>query len=154
VAVVTGEVDFKPVSFNPRDYEFVDQRKLSTTEIARIFSVPPSLINAPSNDSMTYSNVEQEGARFVAFCLRPYLTAIEQALSNSVLCSQNTYTEFLLDSLLRADSRTRAETYALALGNPQTGAPGWMSRDEVRQRENLPAEQPQAQPVQLQAVTG
>jgi HK97 family phage portal protein len=155
VAVVTGDVDFKPVGFNPRDYQFVDQRKLSTTEICRIFNVPPSLINAPSNDSLTYSTVEAEALRFVTFCLQPYLSAIEQAVSNSPLCTQNTYCEFLLDSLLRSDSKTRAETYALALGNPTTGQPGWMTRDEVRQRENLPAEtqgQPQAQQVQLEAV--
>ena len=44
--------------------------------------------------------------------------------------------EFLLDGLLRADSRTRAEVYEKAL-NPVTG---WLRRDEVRRLENLEPE--------------
>jgi hypothetical protein len=44
--------------------------------------------------------------------------------------------EFLLDALLRAESKTRSELYTAAL-NPVTG---WVTRDEVRQRENLDPE--------------
>ena len=44
--------------------------------------------------------------------------------------------QFELDGLLRADAKTRAEIYALAL-DPVTG---WMTRDEVRRLEDLEPE--------------
>ncbi len=63
---------------------------------------------------------------------------IERAISNdSDLCPGGTYVQFELDGLLRADAKTRAETYEKAL-NPETG---WMRRDEVRELEDLPPEE-------------
>jgi HK97 family phage portal protein len=137
VAVVTGNVEFEPVGMPMDDAQFLEQRKLSATETARIFRVPPYMIGAESGASMTYSNVEQESLHFVTYGLRPHLVAIEQALSaDADLFARTQYAEFLLDALLRADSKTRAEVYALAL-NPETG---WMTRQEVRRLENLQPE--------------
>ena len=85
---------------------------------------------------MTYSNTEQHALSFVTFTLRPWLVAIEQAISTDSILFGATYVEFLLDALLRADSKTRAEVYALAL-DPERG---WMRRDEIRPLENLDPE--------------
>jgi HK97 family phage portal protein len=136
-AVVTGDVTFEPVGMPMDDAQFLEQRKLSATEIARIFRVPPYMIGAESGASMTYSNVEQESLHFVTYSLRPWLVAIEQAFSaDRDLFMERTYCEFLLDALLRADSKTRADVYALAL-DPERG---WMTRAEVRRLENLEPE--------------
>lgn len=144
IAVITGEMDWKPMTGPLDDLQFVEQRKLSTAEIARIFRVPPWMIGAPSGDSLTYSNTEQQQLAFVTHSLRPWLVVIEQAFSaDPDLCPGAIYTEFLLDSLLRADSKTRAEIYALALDPLQ----GWMTREEVRRLENLEPE-PETQPTQ------
>ena len=63
---------------------------------------------------------------------------IEQSISTDPdLCPGNVYVEFLLDALLRADTKTRAEVYALALDHEK---PGWMRRDEIRALENSPPE--------------
>lgn len=141
IAVLEGEVDWRPLSVPLQDAQFVEQRQLSTAEVARIFRVPPWMIGAPAGDSLTYSNTEQQAAAFVTFSLRPWLVAIEQALSaDRDLAPGGLYAEFVLDALLRGDSKTRAEVYAMAL-DPVTG---WMARGEVRQLENLPAEPPPA----------
>jgi HK97 family phage portal protein len=138
IAVVTGDIQWTALAGPLDDVQFVEQRKLSTAEIARIFRIPPWMIGASSGDSMTYANVEQQQLAFVTHSLRPWLVVIEQAISSDPdLCSANVYVEFLLDALLRADSKTRAEVYTLAL-NPDTG---WMRRDEVRRLENLEPEQ-------------
>jgi HK97 family phage portal protein len=119
------------------DLQFVEQRHLSTAEIARIFRVPVWMIGGTTGDSLTYSNTEQQQLAFVTHSLRPWLVLIEQAISaDRDLCAANTYVEFLLDALLRADSKTRAEVYAAAL-DPITG---WMTREEVRRLENLEPE--------------
>jgi HK97 family phage portal protein len=140
---IFGGADMKwiPVTSTLGDAEFVEQRKLSTAEICRIFRVPPWMVGAPSGDSLTYSNVEQQQLAFVTHSLRPWLVLIEQAISNDPdLCrGPNVYCEFLLDALLRADSATRAAVYTQALGDGTH--PGWMTRAEVRALENLPAEE-------------
>jgi HK97 family phage portal protein len=137
IAVLTGDVSWEALAVPVEDMQFCEQRKLSTAEIARIFRVPPWMIGASSGDSMTYSNVEQQALSFVTYSLRPWLVVIEQAISSDRdLCPGAVYVEFLLDALLRADSHTRADVYALAL-DP---ARGWMRRDEIRRLENLEPE--------------
>lgn len=83
---------------------------------------------------MTYANVGEQNRAFLTHSLRPWLVRIERAISNDPdLCPGGTYAQFDLDGLLRADAKTRAETYTLA-ANPQTG---WMRRDEIRELEDL-----------------
>jgi HK97 family phage portal protein len=139
MAFVTGEVKFSALSISPLDAQFVERRQLSTVEIARLFRVPPWMIGAKSGDSHTYSNVEGQSRSFLTFSLSPYLVAVEQAVSNDPdLCAGNVFVEFLRDAILTANTTERFAAYAVALGNPTTGAQGWMTVDEVRQRENLP----------------
>lgn len=143
IAVVTGDIDFVPVSMPMDDAQFLEQRKLSATEIARIFRVPAWIVSAEDGGSMTYSNTEQQALHFVTYSLRPWLVAIEQALTaDPDLFAPNQYAEFLLDALLRADSATRAQVYTAAL-DPITG---WMNREEVRRLENL---EPEPEPLPL-----
>jgi HK97 family phage portal protein len=151
VAVMTGEVEWVAMAGPLDDLQFCEQRKLSTAEIARVFRVPPWMIGASAGDSMTYSNVEQQALAFVTHSLRPWLVLIEQAISNDPdLCSQNQYCEFLLDALLRADSKTRADIYALALDPVK----GWMTRSEVRRLENLEPEGAAAPTPEPQTTNG
>jgi HK97 family phage portal protein len=143
VAVLSGEIKFTPVSVTPADAQFVAQRKLSTVEIARLFRIPPHMVGGEAGNSLTYSTTELEAAHFLRFSLAPWLVVVEQALTaDADLCPNGSslYVEFLTDALLRADSKTRADVYTAAL-NPQTG---WMTREEVRRLENLPAERPVA----------
>jgi HK97 family phage portal protein len=137
IAIFSGDVQWTALSVPADDAQFCEQRKLSTAEIARIFRVPVWMIGGTTGDSLTYSNTEQQALQFVTHSLRPWLVLIEQAITNDPdLCSTNVYVEFLLDALLRADSKTRADVYALALDPVK----GWMSRDEVRRLENLEPE--------------
>lgn len=53
IAVLSGDVDWTALSVPADDMQFVQQQKLSTAEIARIFRVPPWMIGASSGDSMT-----------------------------------------------------------------------------------------------------
>lgn len=133
-AVLEEGTTWQATSIPSRDAQFVEQRKLSSTQIARIFRVPPYLIGADSGSSMTYSNVEQENLQLVTHTLRPWLVTIEQALhADEDLFSRggDLYPEFLIDAFLRSDTLTRYQAYRVA-----TGAP-WMTPNEARERENL-----------------
>ncbi|MEJ7787448.1 MAG: phage portal protein [Solirubrobacteraceae bacterium] len=141
VAILTGEISWTALAGPLDDLQFVEQRHLSTSDIARMFRVPPWMVGASSGDSMTYSNTESQALSFVTWSLRPWLVVIEQAFNaHPDLCPGSQYVEFLLDSLLRSDSATRADVYTKAL-DPVTG---WMTRAEIRKRENLDPEPPTA----------
>ena len=146
-----GDVSYQQLSLSLEDAQFVAQRQLSTLEIARIFRVPAWMVNASTQQSMTYSNVTNETLSFQKFNLQPQLVAIEQAFSaDSDLSPQTVAVEFDIDRLLRADALTRAQVYTAAL-NPATG---WLTRDEVRELEGYapegePAPPAQATPAQI-----
>lgn len=145
IAILSSELTFTPLSMPADDAQYVEARRLSATEVCRCFRVPPWLVAAEDTNTMTYSNTENQMLSFVTLSLRPWLTAIEQAISaDRDLFGPSSFAEFLIDSLLRADSKTRSEIYSAAL-NPVTG---WMRRDEVRRLENL---EPEPDAVQLPA---
>jgi len=140
VLVIQGDSEYFPVAEKLDDSQFVEQRRLAAQEIARVFRIPPHMLGAPSADSMTYSNVEQESIEFVRYSLTPWLRRIELAISGDLdLTFQRQFVRFEVDGFLRADANTRSEVYARAL-DPVTG---WMTRDEVRKLEDLSPE-PQA----------
>jgi HK97 family phage portal protein len=147
VLVVEGDVEYTAISTPLDDAQFVEQRRLAAQEIARVFRIPPHMLGAPSADSMTYSNVEQESIEFVRYSLTPWLRRIELAISNDAdLAFQRQFVKFEIDGLLRADAKTRAEIYALAL-DPVAG---WMTRAEVRRLEDL---EPEPEPTPAQVMT-
>ena len=113
------------------------QRELSAREVARIFRVPAWGIDAPTGDSLTYATALEQSRALTTYSLRPWASRVERAISNDpTLCPGGTYVQFDFDGLLRADAKTRADTYTQAL-NADTG---WMRRDEVRELEDLPPE--------------
>lgn len=148
ILVIQGDAEYQEIAAKLDDSQFVEQRRLAAQEIARVFRIPPHMLGAPSADSMTYSNVEQESIEFVRYSLTPWLRRIELAVSNDPdLAFQARFVKFELDGLLRADAKTRAEIYALALDPIQ----GWLDVDEVRALEDLPP-RPAPGPAQAMAA--
>ncbi len=147
VALLTGNVKFQQVGWSNQDSEWLASCHYSDAQIARIFAVPPWVINAQTSDSLTYSTVSEQARAFVIFSLRPWLVSIEAALAADAELfppEQALYPNFELDALLRGDPTARAQVYTQAL-NPQTG---WMQRAEVRALEDLPAEASEPEPPQ------
>jgi HK97 family phage portal protein len=137
ILVVEGDVEYVPIAQKLDDAQFTQQRQLVATEIARCFRIPPHMLGAPTNDSLTYATTEQQSLDFCRFSLAPWLRRIELAVSNDPdLCFQRQYIKFELDSLLRPDAKTRSEVYEKAL-DPVSG---WLTRAEVRELEDLPPE--------------
>ena len=133
VAVMTGDLSYLAVDPPLREQEFVAQRELSAREVARVMRVPAWAIDAPTGDSLTYSNVAQQGRALLDHCLRPWLVRIEQAISGDAdLCPGGTYMSFDTDALTRLDPDARATFYEKGL------AGGWLSVSEIREREDLP----------------
>lgn len=141
IAVVSADnVTFTPVSFSADDSQFLQQRELSAREVARVFGIPAWRIDAEAPNSRTYQNVNLANLGYVQHSLGPWLRRIERAFTNDPdLCMGQLYLSFDLDGLLRGDPDLRTQIYQRALGS--NTQPGWMTRAEIRELEDLPPEE-------------
>lgn len=131
--IMTGGLKYSPMSWSPEDAEFLDSRRLSNLDVARIFGIPPTA--AGIVDHATYSNVEGESAALVSRALAPLAARVETAMMRALLTSngrRDLYIEHDLNSLLRGDVQARANAYRVLA---ECGA---MSANDIRARENMP----------------
>lgn len=132
-AVLEGGLKWQQMSLSTKDMQFIEQREFGISEIARLFRVPPSIVNAATAGSLTYSTVESQGLALVRDCLMPYLRRIEEALEGDPEVVPTGYdVAFNVDGLLRSDSLTRAQR-----SNTLVTA-GIITRNEARAVEGLP----------------
>lgn len=132
ILVLDGGVEWRPLSLSSKDAEFTDSRKLSNLDVARIFSVPPTVVGI--TDNATYSNVDGESRALVVRCLAPMARRIETALNGALLTAESRrrlFVEHDLAGLLRGDLKARYEAYRI--GREW----GWLSPNEIRSWENL-----------------
>lgn len=132
VAVAEEGMTVKEIGIPPEDAQFLETRQFQISEICRIFRMPPHkiahLINA------TFSNIEEQEIGYVTDTLRPWNVRLEQRVNFRLLTAQERTqysAEFLLDALLRGDTTARFTAYG------QARQWGWMSANEVREKENL-----------------
>lgn len=128
--VYGNDWDYTPVSVPPNEAQFIETMRMTTSQVASIYGIPPEMIGGETGSSMTYANVEQQQINFVMFTLRPWLVALETAFS--ALLPDRQYVKFNSDALIRADLRTRHEVYRI------DRSIGLRSINEMRALEELP----------------
>lgn len=124
--------EYVKAGMSSRDAQFIESMKYNRTEIASIYRVAPHLIG--DLERATHSNIEQQSLEHVQFTMAPWFVRIEQRAAKTLLPEADRkthYVEFLVDSLLRGDQKSRYEAHHWALTD------GWMNRNEVREKENL-----------------
>ena len=130
VAILGGGFQYQPLSVPLEQLQFLEMKKYSTEEIARMYQVPPAMIGMESNTA--YSNYEQQVLQFHQGCILPWVRRIELEIERKLLRGdKNLQCVFDVDVLLRADSENRAKFYHSLLQD------GVMSINEVRGREGL-----------------
>jgi HK97 family phage portal protein len=128
-AVMSGGLKLDRVSLTPEEAQFIEARNFSVAEVARIFGVPPYMVNAPTSSTMTYSNTEHESIHFVRWTLNGIVRRFESALTRWTPRGQEV--RFDLGGLMRADMRTRWDTYQIGIRG------GWLTPNEARELERL-----------------
>lgn len=145
VAILEEGMSWDQVGMPARDAQFIETARFSLGQVEMLFGLPPGTLGAPTGDSMTYSNIESKGIDFVRWTLRRWLVRIESALFRDpslFVQGDRFYPEFLVEGLMRADTKTRYEAYKTALNGER-----WLDVDEVRERENLnPIQEPEPGP--------
>lgn len=116
---------YDALQIKPADLQFLETQQFNTTQIARLFGTPASLMLAVvEGNSQSYSNVEQDWIAFTRFTLMAYLREIEEALS-SVIPYGNTV-RFNVDALHRSDTLTRYQAHQVGIDA------GFLTIPEVR----------------------
>ncbi len=136
--VLEGGFKFNAVSLSPQDIELLASRKFQIAEICRWYGVPSVMVNDNNGTSVWGSGIEQIMQGFYKLTMRPLLEKVEQSMKvHLALLSErdNIEFEFNFDALLRADLKSRFESYRVAI------ASGVMTPNEAREYENLPAKE-------------
>lgn len=128
---VTGsdwELDVLKLSAD--DAGFVQAAKLTATQVATIYGVPPEMVGGETGASLTYSTTEQQQIQFLTHTLRPWVTRLEAAFSD--LLPSPRYVRFNVDALIRVDTKTRWEIHEIGRDIGATNI------DEIRALEEMP----------------
>jgi HK97 family phage portal protein len=150
VLVLGQGLDYRQVFVSPRDAQFIESQNWNVTTITRLFGVPSSLMLVALDtrgSGQTYQNVEQDWLGFVRFGLANDLIEIEDAFTD--LLPRGQRARFNIEALLRADTKSRYESYEVAVRT------GWRLKNEVRKIEGLdeiPGLDDQPEPVAVPVV--
>ena len=129
IAVLNATTEFHPLTWSPVELAAADFARITLGQIALMFGLPAYLLGAPT-DSSTYANVESRMIELYQLTLLPWIGRIEAVLDAQL--PRGTEVRIEIDGLLRADTKTRFETYAIALDK------GILTVDEVRALEARP----------------
>ncbi len=135
-AVIEEGMDLTTVGVTSKDAQFLETRDHQLLDTGRWVRMAPPKLGDYSR--ATYGNVEQAQISHVGDVVRPGAERREQSLNRAWLTQrerrEGLFFEHLLEGALRGDIETRYKAYQIAV------LTGWMSRNEVRNLENLNAE--------------
>ena len=127
--VLTGGATFRPISSTPQEAQLLELRKFAIEDIARLYGIPPHMIQSQEPGAVSYASVEQRAIDYVSYAVAPLVVKIERAYQR--LLRPDEYLKFNLSALLRGDQKSRYESYQVALQNK------FMTIDEVRAFEDF-----------------
>ncbi|KAF1055043.1 MAG: hypothetical protein GAK34_00630 [Delftia tsuruhatensis] len=133
-AVLENGLTYQQLAMSLEDAQWIAAQQFTVVEVARLFRVPPTMLQDLSHAS--YSNTAELGSQFVRYSLQRWLAMWEAEISRQLLgpMGRKRYlAEHSVEGLLRGNPEARADFYGKALKDR------WMTVDEVRRLENLPA---------------
>lgn len=131
-AILEEGLEWENIGLTNEDAQWVESMKLSRSDVAMIFGVPPHMIGDTDKSTSWGSGIEEQGIGFITYTLDPWLTLWEQACGRDLLADPETFfVKFLLLKLLRGDVGRRYAAYAI--GRQW----GWLSVNDVRELEDM-----------------
>jgi HK97 family phage portal protein len=127
--ILSGGAKFMKTSVEPNEAQMLESREFAVEEIARIFRIPPHMLQSTKPGAMSYASVEENSKQFVTYTLLPYIEKIEAAYSR--LLPSDAFLKFNVDGLLRANLTERYAAYSSA-----TQA-GFLSINDIHRVEDM-----------------
>lgn len=127
---------FQPISLKMTDAQFLENTKLTIQQIAAAYGVKQHQLNELVKSS--YASTSEANQEFYDDTLMSILTMYEQELTYKLFLDSEIlkgyYIKFNVDVILRANQKTRYDSYAIAIQN------GFKTPNEVRALEEDPPE--------------
>ena len=134
VAVLEDGMTFKQVSWSPRESEYTAARKLSRTECAAAYHIPPPFVG--DLEHATFSNIKEQHKQLYADTLGPWFTMIELAITLWLLPeaadTDGVYVEFNIAEKMKGQFEEQTASLSVAVRR------AFMTPNEARARLNLP----------------
>ena len=131
--ILEGGAKYNPLTMKRADAQFIENRRFQVEDIARMYRVPLHLIQDLSRS--TNNNIEHQSLEFAMYTCLPIVRRIEEAMMQQLLSRSERmagyYVMFNMSGLLRGDSKSRAESYAIGRQN------GWLSINDIRRLEDM-----------------
>jgi HK97 family phage portal protein len=116
VAILEEGMKFNPFTMPMEDAQYVETRKFSVSDIARIYGVPPHKIG--DLDRATFTNIEHQSIEAVNDCMMPHFVQFEQETGVKLLTDRQRQAGYEakhnIKALLRGDIKSQME--ALKMG--------------------------------------
>lgn len=123
-------MSFQSMGMNADDAQFLETRKFSVGEIARLFGVPPHMIGDVERSTSWGSGIEAQTFQFVTYALIPWLTIWQESFEAVLVPEPDVHIRFNVGKLMQADMATRFTVYQTAIQN------GIYSPNECREFED------------------
>lgn len=117
---------------DPQKAQFLELRRFQVSEASRILRLPPHVLY--DLERATFSNIEHQGIELVTYTMLPWVVRWEQRLEKhliSVKMRNQQFVKFNVSALLRGDTKSRYEAYAIAREK------GWLSVNDIREFEDM-----------------
>lgn len=108
-AYLANNLDYQTITFDPQKLQLNEARNYMATELSRLLNVDAYITDAPTGESMTYSNQTDRRRDFLNTTLAGYISVIEHTLSQESITPRGQYIKFGLDEYLRLNPNEHAD---------------------------------------------
>jgi HK97 family phage portal protein len=130
VGVLDRGLKYEPIGMSAEDAQFVQSRDFQVRDFCRWLNLSETMLRIALRPP--YTTPEHVLLEFHNVTMWPWVIRWESILNGDLVDdSEQFFVEFNMDSVHRADLATRGGFYASGIQN------GYLSRNEVRQKENL-----------------
>lgn len=134
--ILEDGMTLKRIDFSAMDQQYVESSKLALATVAAAFHINPTMVGLL--DNANYSNVKEFRRALYGETLGPLLAQIEDRINTFLLPMlamdpSVSYVEFNIAEKLQGSFEEQAAVMSSAVGRP------WMTADEARARQNMPA---------------
>ena len=131
IAMLPIGYQFQPIGQRLVDAQFLENTQLTIRQIASVFGIKMHQLN--DLEKATHTNIAEQQREFYIDTLQSILTMYEQELIYKLFLNteirKGYYLKFNVDSILRADIKTRYESYRIGIQG------GFITPNEVRELE-------------------
>ncbi len=131
VGLLEGGATYAATSMKPDDVQLIETRRFSVEEIARMYRIPPALLQDLINGT-SYASVVELIRAFFQFTIGPWLGRWTAEINRKLL-QPDQFAKFNTRAFLAGNHTERADYYLKMIRN------GVMNDNEVRELEDLPS---------------